>query len=77
MSEEYFMRQCLLRYSAYETVEWLPEKFCSLGKLLKLKEGESWTGPWKIEKVYPRRKSIKEVDERSRDHLKQRKFSDI
>jgi hypothetical protein len=59
-----------------ETTSWIPEQFASLGNCVKIKNGEEWEDGWKIVIVGARKEDV-EVHERSRDHLKQRKASDI
>lgn len=80
MGERCWMRQCTLYRHiggvSIETVSWIPEEFAVKNNIIKLKDGEKWEDGWKIVFVGARKESV-EVHERSRDHLKQRKASDV
>ena len=72
-----FHRQCILTKKSKTQVSWIPEKFAILGKFLELQDEKgNWDNGWKVSQIGDRKIS-KEVDERSRDHKKQRKASDI
>jgi hypothetical protein len=80
MAEKSHMRQCTLRQKfggiSTETTSWIPEQFAKLGNCVSLKDGDEWEDGWKIV-IVGARKEATEVHERSRDHLRQRKASDI
>lgn len=73
-------RQCTLEKptegGVMRQVSWIPEKFATLGKYLRLLENDVWENGWKVAMVGGRKPSA-EVNVRSRDHLKQRTGSDI
>lgn len=74
-------RQCEMRKPAKDgpvgiRVAWIPEKFAVKGKWLKLKINGQWEDHWQVTAVYARQET-REVYDRSRDHLKQRKASDV
>lgn len=73
-----YMRQCLLRRGTNIQTTWIPEKYAKKGKFLKLKDRNSgeWISGWQIEEIWTRERADI-VNERSRDHLHQRKASDI
>lgn len=82
MSGPDYMRQCTLRRrvdrETQTIVSWIPERYAQLRKSLRLMgEDGSWTSGWVVESVGETRLATREVHERSRDHLKQRKASDI
>lgn len=58
-------------------IAWIPEKFAVVGKVLDFKDDNGvWSVGWTVTAVYTRQSTL-EVRERSRDHLRQRKSSDI
>lgn len=76
-------RQCVLERpivgdasGAMIQVSWIPEKFATAGKYLRLREDGEWENGWLVRQVGGRKPST-EVNERSRDHLKHRDGSDI
>jgi hypothetical protein len=68
--------QCLLRRGQAHQVAFVPESFARSGKTLKLKEGDSWVDGWLVVSVFSRMSSSA-LTERSRDYLRQRRYSDI
>lgn len=79
-----FYRQCTLEKTGKNKkvtgqpwkqtqVSWIPEKYAIVGKCLRL-EGDNG---WVVISVSDTRLSKDEVEKRSRDHLKQRKVTDI
>jgi len=73
-------RQCLLRRkteTGHETTSWIPESFCIVNKVLKLKNDDGkWTNGWiVIQAGEP--KPEKWVIARERDFKNHRKYSDI
>jgi len=80
MSDKYWMRQCTLCRKtgeiSVETTSWIPEEFANLGNCVMLRDGNDWVDGWRIILVGARKEHT-EVHERSRDHLRQRKASDI
>lgn len=50
-----YYRQCQLvkkeGVSTLNQVSWIPEKFAIMGKVLKLKEGETWDDHWIVSSV--------------------------
>jgi hypothetical protein len=63
----------------FATTSWIPEEYAVEGKFLELKNRENgeWINGWKVVMVGNHRMTRKEVEERSRDHQKTRKASDI
>ena len=76
-----FSRQCTLKkkdaYGFEEYVSWIPEEHAILNKFLKIKIDGFWEDGWQVTSVSAYRKKSSELNERSRDYLKQRKASDI
>ena len=73
-----YSKQCKLTRladGAYQ-VSWLPEQYARVGKILSLSANGQDEGVWRVDEVGSRL-HMKEVGERSRDYLKQRKASDI
>jgi hypothetical protein len=82
MSTEYYMRQCKFNRSigggmSVETTSWIPEQFAKVGNVVELKMGNEWEDGWEIVSVNDDRKLSNEVNEHSRDYLKQRAASDV
>ena len=69
---KYKYKQCILRKGNIQTTSWIPEKYAKVNKVLKLKAVDGW----KVIEVGVEMDE-KEVNERSRDYLKQRKASDV
>ena len=69
--------QCRLSRDKHRTVTWIPREFAKVGKVIKIRDDDGlWTDGWRVDEVWT------EVDEEmvvelARDHLKQRKASDI
>lgn len=61
MNLEY--RQCLLvkteKDSTSSLVTWIPNKFAILGKILKLREDDSWDDGWVVNEIFD---SVNEKD---------------
>lgn len=80
VSEKYYV-QCELHKMIDEDrcktdVAWIPEKYAKIGKVIKLKIDGVWEDGWKV--VFLGAKSpAKEVEDKSRDYLKQRESSDV
>jgi len=55
---------------------WIPKKFSIRGNFLKVKQDGEWENGWEVVEVYTE-SSWDELNERSRDHLSTRQFSDI
>ena len=75
-------RQCKLvkpsEGGTMHSITWLPEKFCALGKYVKLKNDDgSWTDGWKVEEVYPSRRTLDEANIASDVYRHHRKATDI
>lgn len=64
--------------SYMETVSWIPEPFCVVGKVLKLKFGEddAWDNGWTVITASERQPHSL-VEKMARVYLKTRKYSDI
>ena len=62
-------KQCLLQWGAHRTISWLPASFAKKGKLLDLKHGGKWTGPWEVAEVYDSALPEAYIREHERDHL--------
>ena len=82
MKEVKFYRQCTLMRvlpdSTQHTTTWLPECFCEVGMVLKLKNiktGE-WVDGWKVMSASPPM-DAKTVETNARDYLHQRSASDV
>lgn len=76
-----YWKQCGLKKKINNTtfeeqVSYIPEPYCKIGKILKLKEDNKWEDGWKV--IWcGERKSDEEVSRNSRDYLRTRKVSDI
>lgn len=57
-------------------ISWIPEKYAVVDQFLEIKNNGFWEDGWRVHRVDTCLPS-KEVGVRSRDHLRQRKFSDI
>jgi len=73
-----FYRQCILHKELSSggrrvQTSWIPEKYATVGKYLKLKDEDGW----QVKSVGDEKRTQKEVLARSRDHLKQRQVSDV
>lgn len=72
------MTQCLLRKGKRQHTAWIPTKLATVGSYLKIKLDGTWNDGWKVAEAYPKTTRTEEdVLECERDHLKQRKASDI
>lgn len=67
-----FYRQCELQKVNRKTTSWIPEKFSTVGKYLRLKDSDGW----KVIKVSQQRFEENYVVERSQDFKNTRKASD-
>jgi hypothetical protein len=77
MNKETFYRQChLKRHDGWEQTSYIPEPFCVVGKVLKLRENDEWTDGWKVISAGERR-SEEWVEIQSRLYLKTREVTDI
>lgn len=74
-----WMRQCTLERSTsngfIRYVAWVPEKFASLGKALKLKFDGVWVDGYRVQHVGARQ-TVEESNKASQSHKKHRKHSD-
>lgn len=76
-----FSRQCALERPLASggkqiQISWIPEEFAKIGKFLKLREGDVWENGWQVASIGGRQSRQQRID-RSRDHIIQRKGSDI
>lgn len=74
-------RQCRLRKKTpdgyMETTSWIPEPFCKVGKVLKLKNDDGeWVDGWVVDMASDP-KPAEWVEAHERDFKKNRKYSDI
>ena len=74
-------RQCHLKKNdgehIWEQVSWIPEPYCVVGKVLKLRDEDGrWDNGWKVTSAGPPSPAAS-VEAGSRDHLKNRKATDI
>lgn len=72
-----FYRQCFITNGKRHDVVWLPERFASEGKTIKIRDGGDWEDGWIVQKVSTIRLSDEEVRKNGRDHAHQREASDI
>lgn len=79
---EKFYRQCeLARPCGLDCRElmtsWIPEEIAKVGETVRLKDEDGeWTEGWLVLAVYDRR-PFSYLKERDRDHINQRKQSDV
>jgi len=78
---ESFYRQCeLVRpvENGYEVmVSWIPEEIASISAIVRLKDGKGeWTKGWSVRAIYGRM-PFSYLKKRDRDHINQRKQSDV
>lgn len=75
-----YSRQCVLERKiengTINQISWIPEQFAKVGRFLKLLEKDVWENGWQVVSVGGRQ-SREERIERGRDHVNQRKGSDI
>lgn len=76
-----YWKQCRLRRkinntSFEEQISHIPEPFCEVGKILKLKEDDNWENGWEVIWCGEIKTEV-EVSRNSRDYLRTRKASDI
>ena len=64
--------QCSLRKESRHTVAWIPERYAIVGKVVKLLDEDGW----EVIEAYNRMASAY-VNERSQDHKRHRKATDI
>lgn len=55
---------------------WIPEKFATINRNIKIKIDNEWSLNWKVVKMYGKEEEEK-VEKGERDYLKQRKVSDV
>lgn len=70
--------QCRLVKGDRTQVSWLPSKFATVGRVVKLSDGRTgaWDDGWVVEETYSAMETA-EANERSRDHTRTRKASDV
>lgn len=71
-----FSRQCTLVRENAQLVSWIPEKFATIGKMLKLKDNGEWSDGWEVTAVGGRLEASV-VNERSQEYKKHRHSTDI
>lgn len=79
---ETLYRQCRLMRREGEAdmqqTSWIPAKYAVAGKVLKLRGDDgAWQDGWVVSHVGSFTRTESEANERSRDHLRTRKASDI
>jgi hypothetical protein len=82
MAKEVFYRQCRLQKKiatgVTEQVSYIPEPFCVLGKVLKLRDEDgNWSDGWKVIFAAQSRRSEEWTNKQSHAHTKNRQASDI
>lgn len=46
-------RQCsLVNGRGRRRVAWIPDRFATVGRLLRLKDGGEWSNGWRVERVF-------------------------
>jgi hypothetical protein len=74
-SNDRYYVQCELRSGSAKDIVWIPDKFAEVGKMLMI---DGYKNGWVVSQVFESsKKTKKEVNEKSRDYLKQREASDI
>lgn len=68
--------QCLLKNNNTFQTSWIPKKYATLGKILKLKENGIWTNGWEVVTCGHKELS-KKILEREQNYKKMRKITDI
>jgi hypothetical protein len=81
MSQGLQYRQCHLQKkdgdALWEQTSWIPEPYCVVGKVVKLKDANgNWEDGWKVVSA-SEPKPAKFIEGHERDYLKNRKASDI
>lgn len=70
--------QCLLKKGNTQMTSWIPEKFASKNRIIKLKNDDNtWDNGWQVMEAGSLFMDEEMVMERSRDFKKQRAASDI
>ena len=82
MAKKVNYRQCHLKKKdgthVWEQVSWIPEPYCVVGKVLKLRDSDgNWDDGWKVVSAGSHVQSEQEVNTNSRQHLKHRLATDI
>lgn len=72
MTDHDIMTQCDLRDGPRQHVAWIPRRFARRGAVLLI---DSLPGRWTVTAAYASR-TVRDASERSRDHARQRDFSD-
>lgn len=77
---EYYV-QCELRKPAetgtFTDTAWIPAKFATVGKTIRIKrDDDTWDDGWIVVRTYSKIEADK-IEAGERDHLKQRKVSDV
>lgn len=70
-------RQCVLERPDGRMVSWIPAEHAVVGRRLRLKEDGVWSENWTVVEAWSKALPTTWVEERSRDHLKTRRASDI
>lgn len=72
------MMQVELKRGNTHQISWIPHTEAFLGRIVDLKEGNTWDLGWKVVNIYPGATFEYEyIAERSRDYTRTRKASDI
>lgn len=79
---EKFYRQCELARPSELGRElmtsWIPEKIAKVGNVVRLKDEDGeWTEGWEVLVAYDVRMAYSYLKKRDRDHVNQRKASDV
>jgi hypothetical protein len=77
MKKEVYYRQVKMKKGNTQRTSWIPEQFAVVGKMLKIDMDGEWNEGWIVEHVGSTRRDSATVRERSRDHLRHRKKTDI
>jgi len=80
MSKEVMYRQCRLEKKTQtgvsEQVSWIPSRYAVVGRILELKEGESWDNGWQVISAGAEQDGAYLID-RSQDYKRTRSASDV
>lgn len=82
MSKEITYRQCKLQkkvpHGIMEQTSYIPEPFCHVGKILKLRDDDgTWNNGWKVILASRTSHAEKWVNQQSHAHTKNRMTTDI
>ena len=64
-----YYRQVIINKGSKHITAWIPEEFAISGKIIKIKEDDSWEDGWKINRIFGRKsqESLNILDDTDRE----------